>query len=78
MRAQDAAVRRARGDVVAFSDANSTWEPDALARLVEPFADPESGTSAARCASPATDGSQEGAYWRYEMRCASSSRASLT
>ena len=29
--ALNAAVERARGEVLAFSDANSTWEPDALA-----------------------------------------------
>src|SRR5215207_7893416 len=42
IRAQDAGVRAARGEIVAFSDANSIWEPDALQRLVEPFgADPK-------------------------------------
>src|SRR3954447_3361334 len=39
IRAQDAAVERARGDVVAFSDANAMWEPEALRTLVGPFAD---------------------------------------
>ena len=29
IRAQDAAVRGARGELVAFSDANALWEPDA-------------------------------------------------
>ena len=29
------------GEILAFSDANSAWAPDALARLVEPFADPD-------------------------------------
>ena len=32
--ALNAAVERARGEVLAFSDANSIWEPDALGRLV--------------------------------------------
>ena len=32
IRAQDAAVERARGEIVAFSDANALWEPDARAR----------------------------------------------
>ena len=32
VRAQDAAVRAARGDLLAFSDANASWEPDALTR----------------------------------------------
>src|SRR5579859_7605535 len=43
IRAQDAAVQRARGELVAFSDANALWEPDALAALVAPFADPRVG-----------------------------------
>ncbi len=30
VRAQDAAVAAARGELLAFSDANSTWEPGAL------------------------------------------------
>ncbi len=30
IRAQDVAVTRARGEIVAFSDANVRWEPDAL------------------------------------------------
>ena len=30
VRAQDAGVRAARGDLLAFSDANASWEPDAL------------------------------------------------
>jgi hypothetical protein len=68
IRAQDAGVDRARGDVIAFSDANSTWEPDALRRLVDPFSDPEVGyvCGQVRFVNPGGD-SQEGAYWRYEM-----------
>ncbi|HEY2637647.1 MAG TPA: glycosyltransferase, partial [Solirubrobacteraceae bacterium] len=40
IRAQDAGVRAARGELVAFSDANATWAPDALTHLVAAFADP--------------------------------------
>ena len=43
VRAQDAAVRHARHEITAFSDANVTWAPDALRRLVAPFADPQVG-----------------------------------
>ncbi len=43
IRAQDAAVARRRGEIVAFSDANALWEPDALRALVAPFADPRVG-----------------------------------
>jgi cellulose synthase/poly-beta-1,6-N-acetylglucosamine synthase-like glycosyltransferase len=37
IRAQDAAVERARGEIVAFSDANAMWEPGALRTLVAAF-----------------------------------------
>ena len=68
IRAQDAAVERARGDIVAFSDANSFWEPDALEQLVAPFADPRVGyvCGQVRFTNDAGD-NQEGLYWRYEM-----------
>ena len=68
IRAQDRAVERARGEVVAFSDANSTWAPDALRRLVAPFADPDVGYVCGQVRFTG-DGAtnQEGAYWRYEM-----------
>jgi cellulose synthase/poly-beta-1,6-N-acetylglucosamine synthase-like glycosyltransferase len=65
--AQDRAVRGARGEVVAFSDANATWAPDALRRLVSDFADPEVAYVCGRLVLETPDGSnQEGAYWRYE------------
>lgn len=38
--AQNAAAEHASGEILAFSDANSVWAPDALRHLVEPFADP--------------------------------------
>ena len=34
IRAQDAAVARARGEIVAFSDANSSWDAGAARALV--------------------------------------------
>src|ERR671930_1720485 len=37
VRAQDAAVDRARGDLIAFSDANALWDRDALRALVDAF-----------------------------------------
>ncbi len=65
---QNAAVERAGGEILAFSDANSSWAPDALLRLVEPFADLEVGyvCGQVRFLDPAGD-NQEGLYWRYEM-----------
>jgi hypothetical protein len=69
VRAQDAAVRATRAEVVAFSDANATWEPGALAELVAPFADPHVGLVCGRVTFTSADGAtnQEGLYWRYEM-----------
>jgi cellulose synthase/poly-beta-1,6-N-acetylglucosamine synthase-like glycosyltransferase len=68
IRAQDAAVERARGEIVAFSDANSFWEPDAMSELVAPFDDPKVGyvCGQVRFTNEAGD-NQEGVYWRYEM-----------
>lgn len=67
--AQDAAVERARGEILAFSDANSLWAPDALRRLVAPLADPSIGyvCGQVRFSASAEAANQEGAYWRYEM-----------
>src|SRR4051794_40211624 len=68
IRAQDAAVERARGDVVAFSDANAMWEPEALRMLVGPFADPDVGYVCGQVRFVGDEGTnQEGLYWRYEM-----------
>jgi hypothetical protein len=68
--AQDAAVARARGELVAFSDANALWAPDALRELIGPFADPRVGYVCGRVRFSA-DGvqatNQEGVYWSYEM-----------
>ena len=68
IRAQDQAVERASGDVVAFSDANALWEPDALRALVAPFADPAVGYVCGQVRFVNEAGTnQEGLYWRYEM-----------
>ena len=71
IRAQDAAVERARGEIVAFSDANSFWEPDAARVLAGAFADPRVGYACGQVrfvqAATARGGNQEGVYWRYEL-----------
>jgi cellulose synthase/poly-beta-1,6-N-acetylglucosamine synthase-like glycosyltransferase len=68
IRAQDAAVERASGEIVAFSDANARWERDALSRLVTPFADPHVGYVCGDVQFVNDAGTnQEGLYWRYEM-----------
>ena len=67
--AQDRAVRETESEVVAFSDANATWSPDALRKLVANLADPEVGYVCGQLRLEAADGSnQEGLYWLYEMR----------
>jgi len=79
--AQDNAVRETSGEVVAFTDANSTWAPDALRRLVRGFADPEVAYVCGRLDVQA-DGerNKEGLYWRYELgvRAAESRIDSIT
>lgn len=66
--AQNAAAAEASGEILAFSDANSAWAPDALRELVAPFADPAVGyvCGQVRFTDPSGD-NLEGAYWRYEM-----------
>jgi cellulose synthase/poly-beta-1,6-N-acetylglucosamine synthase-like glycosyltransferase len=66
--ALNAAAEQATGEVLAFSDANSVWAPDALRQLVAPFADPNVGyvCGQVRFLDPGGD-NLEGAYWRYEM-----------
>ena len=66
--AQNAAEERASGELLAFSDANSVWAPDALRHLVEPFADPAIGYACGQVRFTGEGGGNlEGAYWRYEM-----------
>jgi cellulose synthase/poly-beta-1,6-N-acetylglucosamine synthase-like glycosyltransferase len=66
--ALNAAAERASGELLAFSDANSVWAPDALRRLVEPFADPAVAYVCGQVRFVEEGGGNlEGAYWRYEM-----------
>jgi len=68
IRAQDAAVERSEGEIVAFSDANAAWDPAALGHLVAPFADPHVGYVCGDVRYISERGTnQEGLYWRYEM-----------
>jgi len=85
VRTQDAGVAAARGELLAFSDANASWEPGALAALVAAFEDPKVGYACGQmrfvqaCEGPGAD-NQEGLYWRYEMavRARESRLASVT
>ncbi|MBK5220498.1 MAG: glycosyltransferase family 2 protein [Thermoleophilia bacterium] len=66
--ALNAAAELAEGELLAFSDANSLWSPDALRRLVAPFADPTIGYVCGQVRFVDGGGDNlEGAYWRYEM-----------
>lgn len=71
VRAQDAAVEAAdpAATVVAFSDANASWEPDALRELVAALEEPGTGYACGQVSFTGEDGAtnQEGLYWRYEM-----------
>jgi cellulose synthase/poly-beta-1,6-N-acetylglucosamine synthase-like glycosyltransferase len=79
--AQNAAAEGADGELLAFSDANSEWAPDALRRLAEPFTDPAVGYACGQVRFLDSEGGNlEGAYWRYEMavRAMESSLAGVT
>jgi cellulose synthase/poly-beta-1,6-N-acetylglucosamine synthase-like glycosyltransferase len=70
--AQDRAVRETGGEgaseILAFSDANGSWEPDALRRLVANFADPNVAYACGNLRLRRADGTnREGLYWRYEL-----------
>ena len=66
--AQHRSVRETSSDVLAFTDANSEWRPDALRALTRNLADPEVGYVCGQLRLESPDGANmEGAYWRYEM-----------
>lgn len=61
-------IELARGEILAFSDANTFWEPDALKKLVQPFSDAAVGgvCGELRLTDPETGENVDGLYWRYE------------
>jgi glycosyltransferase involved in cell wall biosynthesis len=66
--AQNRGVRETSAEILAFSDANATWAPDALRRLVANFGDPDVAYVCGRMQLQSPDGTnREGAYWRYEL-----------
>jgi cellulose synthase/poly-beta-1,6-N-acetylglucosamine synthase-like glycosyltransferase len=72
IRAQDAAVERARGEIVAFSDANAVWDAAAARALVAAFEDSRVGYACGQVSFVGPVGAsrganQEGVYWRYEL-----------
>ncbi len=65
--AQHRAVRETASEAVAFTDANSEWEPGALRALVRNLADDEVGYVCGQLRLESPDGANlEGLYWRYE------------
>jgi cellulose synthase/poly-beta-1,6-N-acetylglucosamine synthase-like glycosyltransferase len=65
--AQNLAVRGSDAEIVAFSDANATWSPDALRKLVRSFADPDVAYVCGRLVLTDAEGTnREGVYWRFE------------
>jgi cellulose synthase/poly-beta-1,6-N-acetylglucosamine synthase-like glycosyltransferase len=69
--ALDAAVRRARGDVIVFSDANTVFHDDALRAIARNFADSEVGGVVGHTyyRLPSTAGAAawgEHLYWQYD------------
>ena len=66
--AQNLAVRQTESEIVAFSDANATWAPDTLRRLVRNFADTDVAYVCGQLQLRRADGTNlEGTYWRYEV-----------
>jgi len=79
--AQNSAVRATGGEILAFSDANTFWRPDALRRLVWNFADPDVAyVCGGHFYEPADGTNREGMYSRFEswLRQNESRFASIT
>jgi cellulose synthase/poly-beta-1,6-N-acetylglucosamine synthase-like glycosyltransferase len=66
--ALDRAVRETESEILAFGDANATWDAGALRNLVRSFADPDVAYVCGQVRFQRRDGTnKEGVYWRYEM-----------
>ncbi|CAN5824655.1 glycosyltransferase [soil metagenome] len=66
--AQHRSVRATESDVLAFTDANTEWRPDALRKLVRNLADHEVGYVCGQLRLESPEGANlEGLYWRYEV-----------
>lgn len=65
----NAALRRARGEIVVFSDANAMYDRDVIRQLVRNFADPSVGAvigESVYVTPQAESERSESLYWRYE------------
>jgi cellulose synthase/poly-beta-1,6-N-acetylglucosamine synthase-like glycosyltransferase len=79
--AQNRAVRATTGEILAFSDANVQWLPDALRKLVRSFADPDVAYVCGGHFYEETPGTnREGLYDRFEawLRASESRLGSIT
>lgn len=83
--AMNAALAHVRHDIVAFTDANTEWEPTTLRALVAPFVDPQVGGTAGDqryVGRDRTDGvaSSEDTYWSLDraLKSAQSRIGSVT
>ena len=60
-------VPQSTGEIIAFTDANTFWEPDALKLLARHFADPQVGCVGGRLILKSSTGvNTDDAYWQYE------------
>ena len=67
--ALNAAAAAASGEILAFSDANSMFAPDAIRALVRPFADPQVGGVAGNQRYLRKEsGGGETSYWRFDRK----------
>ena len=69
--AQNAAVTKARGEIIVFSDATTHYQPDVLRLMMPAFADPSVGCATGRVIYQDVKDSSVGAgtqsYWNYEF-----------
>src|SRR5262249_4069950 len=65
------AVAAASGEIIVFSDANAMYEPDAIRRLVDGFADPKVGYVVGAALYSDAEGKRaretESLYWKFEL-----------
>ncbi|MDD2921798.1 MAG: glycosyltransferase family 2 protein, partial [Anaerolineales bacterium] len=69
MAAINRAILQARGEIVLFSDASNSYDPDVAREISAPFADPKVGAVVGARTIEAGDGGlgeSEGLYWKYE------------
>ncbi len=61
-------VAALQSEIVAFTDANTVWAPDALRKLAANFADDDVAYVTGKLTLQSADGiNREGVYWRYEL-----------